>query len=193
VIEDFGDVFGDSVNLAKRMADLAASGQIITTAETMAALPHHLRSKMRDLDSLNIKGKQKDVGIYELLWQESLEDLTALSPRLVTRTQRVRIVHGERSVELGETLPAQTLGRDEGNDIVVADRKASRMHARIERRRDKFVLIDHSSNGTYVTVEGEAEILLRREEWTLRGRGRCSFGHPHADDPAEVLEFHCLD
>ena len=47
---------------------------------------------------------------------------------------------------------------------------------RIERRRDKFVLIDHSSNGTYVTVQGEPEIVLRREELTLRGRGQVSFG-----------------
>ena len=46
------------------------------------------------------------------------------------------------------------------------------MHARIERRRDKFVLIDHSSNGTYVTMESEPEIALRREEMVLRGRGQ---------------------
>jgi predicted component of type VI protein secretion system len=40
---------------------------------------------------------------------------------------------------------------------------ASRMHARIERRRDKFVLVDQSSNGTYVRIDGEPEIQLRRE------------------------------
>jgi adenylate cyclase len=76
---------------------------------------------------------------------------------------------------------------------VIADRKASRLHARIERRRDKFVLIDHSSNGTYVTVQGEAEIALRREELALRGRGQISFGHAYEDDPSEVLGFSCLD
>ena len=61
--------------------------------------------------------------------------------------------------------------------MVIGDRMASRQHARIERRRDKFVLIDHSTNGTYCTVHGENEIELRREEFTLRGRGRISFGH----------------
>jgi hypothetical protein len=55
------------------------------------------------------------------------------------------------------------------------------------------VLIDHSSNGTYVTVEGEAEMALRREELVLRGRGRVSFGHAYEDDPTEVLAFSCLD
>jgi predicted component of type VI protein secretion system len=67
------------------------------------------------------------------------------------------------------------------------------MHARIERRRDKFVLIDHSSNGTYVTVAGEPEMVLRREEAVLRNRGQMSFGHAYQDDTAEVLAFSCPD
>ena len=79
------------------------------------------------------------------------------------------------------------------NDVVIADRKASRVHAHIERRRDKFVLIDHSSNGTWVTADGKAEVTLRREELILRGRGHISFGHAFGDDPAEVLAFACLE
>ena len=72
------------------------------------------------------------------------------------------------------------------------DRKASRLHARIERRRDKFVLVDVSSNGTYCTVNDEPEIMLRREELILRGSGRICFGHAYADDAAESVEFVCL-
>jgi len=193
VIEDGGDVFGDSVNVAARMTELAKGGQIITSADTIRELSLPLRSVTRDLDSLTVKGKQKDIAIYELLWQESGDDLTALSPRLVVRPQRLKLIHGAREIELGESTMALTLGRDPQNDVVIGDRKASRMHARIERRRDKFVLIDHSSNGTFVTVGDESEVMLRREEWTLRGRGRCSFGHAHGDGPSEVLEFHCLD
>jgi predicted component of type VI protein secretion system len=96
-------------------------------------------------------------------------------------------------ITLDATTPVLAIGREAGNDIVVADRAASRRHARIERRRDKFVLVDQSSNGTYCTIAGDEEILLRREELVLRGRGRVSFGHPYADDPTEVLEFSCTD
>ena len=63
------------------------------------------------------------------------------------------------------------------------------MHAHIERRRDKFVLVDHSSNGTYVTMENEPEIALRREEIVLRGHGHVSFGHAYEDDPSETLAY----
>jgi hypothetical protein len=97
--------------------------------------------------------------------------------------------HGAREICLDERTLSLTLGRDPQSDLVIADRMASRLHGRIERRRDKFVLVDQSSNGTYVTIEGEREIQLRREEMMLRGRGHMSFGHPYASDPAETLEF----
>ena len=86
-----------------------------------------------------------------------------------------------------------TLGRDQQNDVVIADRMASRMHARIERRRDKFVLVDQSSNGTFVTIEGEPEIQLRREEMILRGRGRVELRSRVADAADEVLTFSCIE
>ena len=76
---------------------------------------------------------------------------------------------------------------------MIGDRLASRQHARIERRRDKFVLVDQSSNGTFVTVDGEPEIQLRREEMILRGRGRISFGHGHDPALGETLAFACID
>jgi hypothetical protein len=79
---------------------------------------------------------------------------------------------------------ALTFGRDAANDVVIGDRKASRVHARIERRRDKYVLVDHSTNGTFCTLDGEGEVELHREELLLRGRGRIVFGHPWLEDPA---------
>src|SRR5262249_33726541 len=90
---------------------------------------------------------------------------------------------------LGEADASVSLGRDPTCGIVLADRKASRVHARIERRRDKFFLIDQSTNGTFVTFAGEIEIALRREEVMLRGSGQISFGHGTAESSEEVVEF----
>jgi len=192
-IEADGDVFGDSVNVAARMVALAKGGQVITSAETAAALSPWLRSRLRELDSLTVKGKSQDIGIFELLWQESADELTALSTRPKVSPARIRLQHGEREIELGDAQPQVTLGRDPQCDVVINDKMASRMHARIERRRDKFVLVDQSSNGTYVTLEGEKEIVLRREELILRGRGEISFGHGTLAGPVEVLKFSCGD
>jgi adenylate cyclase len=193
VIANEGDVYGDAVNVAARMTDLAQSGQIITTSQTVAALSVPLRAGTRDLDSMMVRGKQKELGIFELLWQDTADELTALAPRRLARPQRVQLIHGTRVIELTEATAIFALGRDPTNDVVIVDRMASRMHARIERRRDNLILVDHSSNGTYVRVDEEPEIMLRREEWRLRGHGYCSFGHPHDQDPTEVLEFQCFE
>ena len=60
--------------------------------------------------------------------------------------------------------------------MVVDDEHASRHHCTIERRRDHFVLVDKSTNGTFVTFEGEQELALRRDEIMLRKSGWISFG-----------------
>jgi len=173
------------------MVALAKGAQVILSAQTAESLAPWLRTRVREVDTLTVKGKLKDMGIFELNWQDTEEELTQIRTRVKLAPARIHLRHGEKEFELGEMHAPLSLGRETQNDVVIADRMASRVHARIERRRDKFVLIDQSSNGTYVTIEGEAEIHLRREELTLRGGGHISFGHAYKDDPTEVLAFSC--
>ncbi|MDP2810282.1 MAG: FHA domain-containing protein [Rhodocyclaceae bacterium] len=106
---------------------------------------------------------------------------------------RLRLRHGGAEIILGPDRPTALLGRDNHCDIVILDSRASRNHGRIERRRDKYVLVDQSTNGTYVTPQGEPEFVLKREEAILRGRGRIAFGHSHREAGPEILEFDILD
>ena len=190
-LEADGDVYGDSVNIAARLAGIAHASQVITSGGTAAMLSPWLRARTRALATLTVKGKAHDLDVWELLWQESADDLTTLATRVSVLSARLRLRHGEREIVLDERQPTLAFGRDAQNDVVINVRLASRLHGRIERRRDRVVLVDHSSNGTFVTPEGEAEIPLRREEFVLRGRGRISFGHAHAADPRETVDFEC--
>jgi adenylate cyclase len=191
-LESERDVFGDSVNLAARLVGVANRAQVITSAETAANLSPHLRARMRELDALTVRGKLRDIRIFELLWQDSPDELTTLATRNVAGpAASLQLRHGERVILLGEDDRPVAFGRDAQNDVVIADRMASRMHARIERRSAKFVLVDHSSNGTYVTVEGEAPVQVKREEVTLRGRGRIGFGHAARGETDEFVAFAC--
>ncbi len=193
VLEEGNDVFGDTVTVAARLSNLARGGQVFTSAPTVAELAPAMRARTRSQQAQTVKGKQQDIDLFELVWQETEDELTALSTHVKVRPAHLTLKHGDRQIELSDATPTLSIGRDLQNDVVIADRKASRMHARIERRRDKFVLIDHSSNGTYVTVEGEAEMALRREEVVLRNRGQVSFGHAYQDDTTEFLGFSCFD
>ena len=89
------------------------------------------------------------------------------------------------------TAMAELAGRDPAAVLVVGDTQSSRRHAEIELRGDKFVLIDRSSNGTFVQIEGEREFLLSREEVVLRGRGQFSLGRSCSNSP-QVVSFVCI-
>ena len=188
VLVDQADAFGDTVNVAARLCSLAKGGQTLIAAQTLEQLPGALRSRTRSQDVHAVKGKQEEIELFELLWQDSEDDLTTMAPRRAGRQARLTLRCGEREMELLEEN-VLTFGRDGQNDVVILDRKASRLHARIERRRDKYVLIDHSTNGTFCTVQGEREVELRREELLLRGRGRIIFGHSVDEPGTDIVEF----
>jgi class 3 adenylate cyclase len=188
-IERDGDVFGDSVNVAARLVGLASASQVMTSKATAAVLAPWLRARVRGLGALAVKGKHDDLDVCELIWQDTNDDLTTLSTRIEVPRTRLALRHGDAEIVLDEMRRTLAFGRDAQNDVVIADRLASRMHAHVEKRREHFVLVDHSSNGTYVTRDGEPEIALRREEFVLRGRGRISFGHSYTTDPRESVEF----
>ena len=193
VIEENNDVFGDTVNLAARMSKLAKSMQIITTRTTVDRLSPLLRGPTRRIASLSVRGKGDDIEVWEVVWQASDEQtLTTLSIMPNFKLARLRLQYAGQTYFLEEINTSIVLGRDVASDIVVIDRMASRQHARIECRRDKFFLIDQSTNGTFVAVAGEPEIILRREEVMLRGSGSIGFGHRIDRAGDEVVEFSIL-
>ena len=179
------------MNLAARVAGLAKVGQIITTADTIDKLSPALADQARKLDRVPVKGKQEAVTIFEFLWQDS-DELTVYGTRPdYGRAARIVLKYEGREWRF-EGPGDLSFGRDGACDVVVGDRKASRQHARIERRRDKFVLADHSSNGTWVRFAGETEhVVLRREELMLRASGLIGLGHSPTDGQGAPVEFSC--
>lgn len=189
VLEEGQDVFGDCVNVASRMVKIAKPAQIIAAGECVAPLGAARKAMTRVLDTLPVKGRQQEVEVYEILWQQS-DEQTYMAGRshapLRQPKVQIRLQYNGKEVVLGPDRETVKLGRDHSSDLVLADRKASREHARIERRRDKFVLVDVSSNGTFVTLQGGPEMVVKREEVVLHGSGTISFGHSFSPDPAEA-------
>lgn len=194
VIEEDGDVFGDTVNVAARLASLAKAEQILTSRQAVDALSPFLRLGIRKVESLPLKGKQEEVEVCEVIWQFG-EDLTMMEGRIAgpaKETAKLTLHLGDRTWLMEDGRTALTIGRDAHNDIPITSKMASRQHARIEHRRDKFVLVDVSTNGTFVTFDGAEEVLVKREELRLHGSGILSFGQSAIHHPeAETLRFSC--
>ena len=193
VLENDGDVFGATVNVASRMAEIANGQQIITTRATVEQLPPIMRHSTRSFDALSIKGTADDIEVLEVIWQEC-DDMTMMTiNKSVTELAEptLQLHHQGTKYLINSKFPILVIGRDKQADIVVEDKRASRIHAKIELRRDKFVFVDMSSNGSYINVKGETEIQLRREEFVLRESGSISLGHTFLKDPIQVIEFFC--
>ena len=191
VLEEDGDVFGDAVNTAARMAGIAKSGQILTTASTLEARPAGFQGPVRDLEHVSVKGKQSEIRVFEILWRDD-EDLTVLSLPEDSAGAGARVLHlrhGNVDLTMNAASPALLIGRDGSSDIVIAHPSASRLHGRIERRLGNYFYVDLSTNGTYVTVAADDEIRLRRQEIMLRGEGRLAYGHSARDARAEMIEY----
>lgn len=76
------------------------------------------------------------------------------------------------------------LGTAPDADLTVTAASASRSHAHIEHRKQYFVLVDHSTNGTYVQTEDEKVTFLRRGELRLWGDGWIALGEPLSQEAA---------
>lgn len=185
-----GDVFGDAVNVAARMAAEAKGGQIFMTEETVEGLTPLLRGDTRHLDRMPVKGRSEAVDVYEVVWQPNDVTRIAAGPVYHERKQMaLRLRYHEQEIRVDQSTGTIVLGRGKRADVVVNDSMASREHARIECRRDKFVLTDLSTNGTYVlTTDGPA--YLRREETTLSGTGKITFGR-QIHEAEEFVTFDC--
>lgn len=188
LIEENGDVFGDAVNTAARMADLARTGQIITTAVAVAMMSPELHEATRNVGSFAVRGKAESIAICEVIWQvENLTMITgSLPPAGPSATMSLQLVHAGGSLTFRPGDEAVTIGRDPSCTISLRVRCASRLHARIEFRRDKFVLTDISTNGTFVQADSDLEVIINREDFILRGFGHISLGHSTGEGGADL-------
>lgn len=85
-----------------------------------------------------------------------------------------------------------TIGRSQDCDIVVSDRLSSRKHAHFVYRKGKFVLIDHSTNGTFVRSNGPTEIcLVEQEQLPLTGSGIIGLGKSTYIEKDQLIHFSC--
>jgi adenylate cyclase len=186
-----GDVFGEAVSLAARLAEMAAKGQIVTSMQTVERLTPIQKMDCRKLYSIPVQSEEREIAVCELMWSDT-DDVTQVASQHVSTDagESLRLVHRTRVTVLAPGHDSVELGRDAAAGLVVNDRMASRAHCRIERRQQRFVLSDHSVNGTYLSIDGDREVVLRNEEAILRGHGFITLGQSRST-AAEFVEFFC--
>ena len=191
VVREQNDIFGAAVHTANRMTSQAKASQIVISSFTVEQMSPELKRQTRQIDVATVRGRLDEVALYELVWQP--EEATSMLPTIALegwdrRASRLLVNFRDSTVELSDRRKSINLGRADDNDLVVKGNLISRIHAKIEMRRGKFVLIDQSTNGTFIqNVQGQ-ETFVRRDSTELGDEGTIGLGR--AEEPGSSLAIH---
>jgi len=110
---------------------------------------------------------------------------------LFTRGQHLFLTYHERITEASSRGNDLMLGRSKGSNIIVDTDCVSRHHAKLVYRKGKFVVIDQSTNGTFIKTQGGQEVFIQNEEYPLSGSGFISLGKTVSVDNEHLIYFSC--
>jgi pSer/pThr/pTyr-binding forkhead associated (FHA) protein len=97
--------------------------------------------------------------------------------------------YGKVVVIVNQGNPCVEIGRQKSNDIHVANNRVSRTHARIELKEGRYYLIDQSSNGTYLLMQGHKGITVKKKQIPLIARGVIGPGYKVDFKSAEAIQI----
>ena len=153
-----------------------------------------MRNQTRQIDLATVRGKLDEVALYELVWQP--DEATSMLPTIewedkVRKASKLLLNFKDSTVEVSDKKKSINLGRAEDNDLVVKGNLISRIHAKIEMRRGKFMLVDQSTNGTFIREDSGKESFVRRDSTELTGSGIIGLGKVAKADAPLAIFYNC--
>ena len=144
------------------------------TTEHMLA---DLRAMVRPMGDISLKGKPGPVSVFELLDASQQDEITQVGPtaRHLPKSDWLTISFQSRRDKLDYLMVRYLFGRNPGCDLVLDHPLVSRHHAEVRYQNNGFVLIDFSTNGTELIINGRAR-SLHHSQAALRGSGSIFLG-----------------
>lgn len=196
VVQEQNDIFGAAVHTANRMTSQAKAGQIVISGSTVEHMSTELRNQARQIDVATVRGRLDEVALFELVWQP--DEATSMLPTIEweTRSRRASkllLNFRDKTLEVSDKCKSINIGRADDNDLVIKGNLISRIHAKIEMRRGKFMLVDQSTNGTFLQSAQGQEIFVRRDSMVLGDEGTIGLGRTEAPDSDRAIRYKTLE
>ncbi len=195
VVQERNDIFGAAVHTANRMTSQAKSRQIVMSGTTVDHMTEEWRVQTRQIDVATVRGRLDEVALFELLWQP--EEATSMLPTIEweskSRATKLTLSFRNTTVVVDNRNKSVNLGRADDNDLVIKGNLISRIHAKVEMQRGRFVLIDQSTNGTFLQNAQGDETFVRRDTSTLTGEGIIGLGRAAKRGTPLAMHYVCED
>ena len=191
VVQEQNDIFGAAVHTANRMTSQAKAKQIIISGETVELMGKELQKQTRQIDVATVRGRLDEVALFELLWNP--DEATSMLPTIEWQNKgqklsKMVLTFRGTEVEVSDKRKSVNIGRADDNELVIKGNLISRIHAKVEMSRGKFVLVDQSTNGTFLqNVQGD-ETFVRRDSTALGKEGTIGLGR--AEEPGTSMSIH---
>jgi adenylate cyclase len=195
MVEVDGDCFGDAVNVAARLLDLAGDNETLTTGPLLRELPNEQHERFRSIDKLHLRGRKEPVPVLRMesrRFGDTVSTMIMEGPA-TDMPEGVRLTWLSNERVFSTANMPLVLGRSPQASFCVSDSRVSRSHARIESHSGHIYLSDLSYNGTHVKFDRDEQVLtLRRGTCTLHGSGVISMGAPPNDPTSTQIHFDVL-
>ncbi|HEY5644016.1 MAG TPA: adenylate/guanylate cyclase domain-containing protein [Woeseiaceae bacterium] len=196
VVQEQNDIFGAAVHTANRMTSQAKARQIVISGFTVEQMSPDLRRQTRQIDVATVRGKLDEVALYELVWQP--DEATSMLPTIewenkAKKASKLLLNFRDKTIEVSDRRKSVNIGRADDNDLVIKGNLISRIHAKIEMRRGKFVLIDQSTNGTFLQDVQGRETFVRRDMTELDREGTIGLGRAEQPGSALAIYYKMID
>lgn len=180
----------DGANPAASLSEVADAEHILLSVPKRMKFFPWSQLTSDGVPELALNCGKRELGILQVAWQEPepVALKTALA-QLGDTPDQLFLRYNDTEFILDDQHPLLTIGRQLGCGITLHSTSCSRIHGTIERRLDRYVYIDRSSNGTYVTLEDQIEFFVLRKELLLFGHGQLSLGAPASFKGAEIVRF----
>ncbi len=193
VIKVGDDLFGDAVNIAARVTSITRARQILTTQAVFDTLTAKSRNKVRHVSRAEFRGKDETMDVFQVNWEVDSTLTTRIGlPKFRKPTEarhELLLRYRQQIITIDEQHKSIVLGRGENCNLIIQSNFASRQHASLDFNFGKFVVTDHSANGTYIRFSDNQVIHISQQEVVLHGTGMISLGQPFSENPVDVIEY----
>lgn len=189
VLREGDRLSGDAVQWATQTAAACAPHQTLISDTTYQYLSMENKDRAHLLGRRVANGDHKLHRVFEYFGDEEGTTLAQDFLPAPANMEVLDIIHGPVVITMDADCPVLRIGRLAENDLILRYPRVSRKHAKIENRQGKFVLVDTSSNGTYVKIGDLDTIHVFRDEIPLIGKGTISPGRKAASSSPGAIHF----
>lgn len=191
------DIFGETVNLAARLAALANAGEGLLSRAMVDRLSG-IESTLLPIEGVWLKGISEPLDVYSFNSDDTAMRTAMFPPGAGAKGSAMMPAAGAEValiLTIGDRVwrcresDGLIIGRSEECEIILPRPWISRRHAVLTVRGGKAIIEDRSSSGTYVAMGSDREFLLHREAIILTSHGTLSPALPSAQAEADPIDF----